>query len=289
MHQEQPKKTSVDSLDSRKHISSSSPSPLPPSPLPPDAAAGAPSIGKVFLVGAGPGAIDYLTLQARDRLAQAEVLVYDALVDEQLLSLVPAHCQLIHVGKRGGQPSTPQADINRCLVDHCQQGRRVVRLKSGDPFIFGRSSAEIQALQSAGCAVEVVPGLSSALAAPVLASIPLTDPVLSRSFAVATAHDPDSLNWAALAQLDTLVLLMATQHLEDILDRLQRHGRSPQTPIAILRWAGHPQQQIWTGTLQTIGQITSRQALSPAVVVVGDVVALRPFLTAEPSDRSSPP
>ncbi len=233
--------------------------------------------GTVYLVGAGPGDVSYLTMQAREILAIAQVLVYDALVDERLLDLVPADCQHIAVGKRGGQPSTPQAEINQLLVQHGQH-QRVVRLKSGDPFIFGRCMAEIQALQAAGCEFEVVPGLSTALTAPLLAGIPLTDPVLSRSFAVATAHDIDALNWSALAQMETLVLLMATRNLAEIINRLQHQGRSPQTPIAIIRWAGQPQQQVWTGTLQTILQQTSRQALSPAVVVIGAVVGLRPFL-----------
>jgi uroporphyrin-III C-methyltransferase len=240
--------------------------------------------GMVYLVGAGPGDASYLTLQAKETLAIADVLVYDALVDETLLSWVSSECQAIHVGKRGGQPSTPQAEINQLLVSYCQAGRRVVRLKSGDPFIFGRCAAEIQALQDANCAFEVVPGLSSALAAPLLAGIPLTDPVLSRSFAVATAHDPDALNWAALSQIETLVLLMATRSLAEIMARLQHHGRSPQTPIAIIRWAGQPQQQLWTGTLQTIVQITSRQSLSPAVVVIGEVVSLQPYLRSLSAD-----
>lgn len=234
--------------------------------------------GKVFLVGAGPGAIDHLTLRAKDCLTQADVLVYDALVDERLLQWVPSHCEIIQVGKRGGLPSTPQSDINALLVGHCRQGRWVVRLKSGDPFIFGRAASEIQALKASGCDFEVVPGLSSALAAPTLAGIPLTDPVMGRSFAVVTAHDLDALNWEALAQLETLVILMGARQVPEIVDILLDRGRSPKTAIAIIRWAGHPQQQIWTGSLETIVQQTHRRSLSPAVIVVGDVVKLRPFL-----------
>ncbi len=236
------------------------------------------SMGCVYLVGAGPGDICHLTLLAKEKLAIADVLIYDALVDERLLTLLPSHCQTVDVGKRGGQPSTSQTTINRLLVNHCQSGQQVVRLKSGDPFIFGRCAAEIQALQDANCPFEVVPGLSSALAAPLLAHIPLTDPVLSRSFTVCTAHDPEELHWVALDQIETLVFMMGTRHLNEIVHQLQRHGRSPQTPIAVIRWAGHPQQQIWTGTLETIGQQTSRQDLSPAVIVVGEVVELRQFL-----------
>lgn len=234
--------------------------------------------GKVYLVGAGPGAIEHLTLRAKDCLTQADALIYDALVDERLLEWVPPHCQRIDVGKRGGKPSTPQAEINALLVHHCRQGQKVVRLKSGDPFIFGRAASEIQALKVAGCDFEVVPGLSSALAAPLLASIPLTDPAMSREFGVVTAHNLDALNWDALAQLDTLVILMGARQLPDIVDALLLHGRSPNTAIAIIRWAGQPEQQLWVGSLSTIVQQTSRQELSPAVIVVGEVVKLRPFL-----------
>ena len=152
-------------------------------------------IGKVYLVGAGPGDVAYLTLRAQELLTAAEVLVYDALVDAQLLQMVTPICLKLDMGKRGGRPSTPQAEINQLLVEQCQLGKQVVRLKSGDPFIFGRSSSEIEALIAAGCPFEVVPGISSALAAPILAGIPLTDPVLSRCFAVLTAHDPEALDW----------------------------------------------------------------------------------------------
>jgi uroporphyrinogen III methyltransferase / synthase len=241
------------------------------------------SPGKVYLVGSGVGSIAYLTLRGQQLLSQAEVLVYDALVDEALLQLVPQTCLKLDVGKRGGLPSATQTAINQLLVEHCLQGKQVVRLKSGDPFIFGRSTAEIQALNEAKCAFEVVPGISSALAAPLLAGIPLTDPVLSRCFAVLSAHEPEELEWAALAQLETLVILMGAKQLPQIVEQLLRHGRSPQTPIAILRWAGHPQQQIWTGTLETIVQKTSRQALSPAIITIGEVVRLRPYLQSSES------
>lgn len=241
--------------------------------------------GIVYLVGAGPGNISYLTIAAQYILQQVEVLVYDALVDKQLEMLLPDSCKCLYVGKRGGQASTSQSDINQLLVHHCQKGKYVVRLKSGDPFIFGRCTAEIEALKSAGCDYVVVPGLSSALTAPLLAHIPLTDPVLSRSFTVLSAHDPDALNWDALAQLDTLVILMGTRNLAKIVDRLQALGRSPQTPIAIIRWASQPQEQIWIGTLESIVQKTSRQALSPAVIVIGEVVNLRPYV--QPKDAQA--
>ncbi len=239
--------------------------------------------GCVFLVGAGPGSLDYLTQQGRFCLEQCEVLVYDALTDESLRGLLPPACELRNVGKRGGAPSTPQAEINQILVDLAQQGKQVVRLKSGDPFVFGRATAEIQALKAAGCAFEVVPGLSSALVAPLLAGIPLTDPVMGNGFGVFTAHDVDALNWEALVQLPTLVLLMGGRNLEAICQRLLRRERSPFTPIAIIRWASQPQQQVWTGTLSDITErvrshLDSGQKLSPCIIVIGEVVSLREFL-----------
>ncbi len=231
--------------------------------------------GKVFLVGAGPGDRTYLTVQAQQLLAQAEVVVYDALVDLSLLEIAPENCLRLDVGKRGGQPSPDQETIDELLVEHCQQGKRVVRLKSGDPFIFGRCLSEIQALKTAGCEFAIVPGLSSALAAPLLAGIPLTDAALSQCFAVLSAHDPATLDWQALARIDALVILMGTRQLPEIVTHLQQQGRSPQTPIAVIRWGGHAQQQIWRGTLSDIMEKTAGSALSPAVIVIGAVAQLQ--------------
>ena len=242
--------------------------------------------GKVYLVGSGPGDVAYLTVRGYQLLTQAEVLIYDALAEEELLQSVPEHCLKLNVGKRGGQPSTPQAEIDRLLVKHCLQGKQVVRLKSGDPFIFGRSTSEIQALVAANCAFEVVPGISSAIAAPLFASIPLTDPTLSRCFAVATAHDLEALNWPALAQIETLTLLMGGRNLAEIVARLQQQGRSPDTPIAIVRWAGRPQQQVWIGTLATIVAQTAGIVLSPCVITIGKVVQLRDYLRS-PTNRQN--
>jgi uroporphyrinogen III methyltransferase / synthase len=240
--------------------------------------------GKIYLVGAGPGDVMYLTLKAYKLLEATQVLIYDALVDSQLLNIVPSDCLKLDVGKRGGQPSTSQTEINNLLVEYCQQGKQVVRLKSGDPFIFGRCTSEIEALKSHSCAFEVVPGISSATSAPLLAGIPLTDPVLSRCFAVMTAHEVDALNWEALAAIDTLVILMGGKNLAEIIYRLIRQGRSRSTPIAIVRYCGTPQQQIWTGTLETILEITANISLSPAVITIGEVVGLQKYLQAENID-----
>lgn len=236
------------------------------------------SQGKVYLVGAGPGDIDYLTVRGQQLLSQAEVLVYDALADDRLLQWVKPECRQVDVGKRGGKPSPPQSEINEILVRYGKQGKQVVRLKSGDPFVFGRCTSEIQALVKADCPFEVVPGISSALAAPLLAGIPLTDPVLSRGFAVVSGHDPLALDWEALVRIETVVVLMGGIQLLEIVRLLQRYGKSSQTPIAVIRWAGRPQQRVWTGTLENIVRRTANESLSPTVIVIGEVVGLREFL-----------
>ncbi len=236
--------------------------------------------GKVYLLGAGPAGADYLTVQGKDLLSQADALVYDALIDSALLQQIPSSCELYHVGKRGGAPSTPQAEINQLLVKLCQSGKRVVRLKSGDPFVFGRAAAEIQALKAASCSFAVMPGLSSVLVAPLMAGIPLTDPVLSSGFGAFTAHDMTALNWEAIARLQTLVFLMGGRHLKELCDRLITQGKRPETPVAIIRWAGQPRQQIWQGTLLSMAQIVSGQKLSPCIIVIGEVVGLRAYLSA---------
>ncbi|MGB2925152.1 MAG: uroporphyrinogen-III C-methyltransferase [Limnothrix sp.] len=233
-------------------------------------------MGQVFLLGAGLGSIDFLTMRGRDLLARADVVIYDSLGSQGLLNLLPDGCLRIFVGKRGGEKSTPQLVINELLVEHGQSEKRVVRLKGGDPYIFGRSHPEVLALRQAGCDFEVIPGISSVLAAPLLAGIPLTHKVLSSGFFAGTAHDLDSFDWSALAKLDTLVFLMGGRKLEEICQRLRDKGRSPDFPIAVVRAAGLPKQQVWTGTLSTITQQTeTAKKLSPCVIIVGQVVNLR--------------
>jgi uroporphyrinogen III methyltransferase / synthase len=242
-------------------------------------------MGKVYIIGAGPGDISHLTIRAQQLLASADVVIYDALVDEGILQFLPAHCERVYVGKRGGQTSISQTEINQILVEKAQQADRVVRLKSGDPFIFGRTTSEVDALMMANCPYEVVPGISAALAAPLLAGIPLTDPVLSYGFAVVTAHAPEELHWDALVQMPTVVILMGTSTLAATVKGLIDHGRSPQTPIAIIKWASLPQQEIVVSDLGHVVSMVADRQMSPAVIVVGEVVKLRPFLRC---DRQSP-
>lgn len=231
--------------------------------------------GKVYLLGAGVGSLDSLTLKGDRLLQSAEILIYDALINDDLLTRVSPDCLKLKVGKRGGKPSTSQEEINRLLIAYCSQGKQVVRLKSGDPLIFGRAREEIEALQNAGCNFEIVAGISSALAAPLLAGIPLTDKYLSRCFTVLTAHQPENLDWEALAKIDTLVVLMGGRNLEKIVAYLVREGRSPFHPIAIIRNAGSPQQQIWRGSLANIQEQTRGISLSPCIIVIGEVVNLQ--------------
>ncbi|HIK11209.1 MAG TPA: uroporphyrinogen-III C-methyltransferase [Oscillatoriaceae cyanobacterium M33_DOE_052] len=250
-------------------------------------------MGKAYLVGAGPGDAIYLTVRARELLLRAEVLIYDALVDSGVLELVPESCQQFYVGKRGGKPSWEQQEINSLLVEQCRQGKQVVRLKGGDPFIFGRCMSEIEALRSAGCAYEVVPGVSAALAAPELAGIPLTDPVMSRCFAVASGHQPEELDWGTLAKLETLVVLMGGRQLGEIVRQLMRYGKSNQTPVAIIKAGGTKWQEVWMGTLGDIVEKTQGESLSPCAITIGEVVRWRPYLVSEGAtntDKSpSPP
>ncbi len=234
--------------------------------------------GKVYIVGAGPGSKEYLTVKAHSLITKAEVLIYDALVDESILQLAPANSLKIEMGKRGGKVSISQSRINSLLVEKCQLGKQVIRLKTGDPFIFGRASTEIQALIEAGCEFEVVPGISSALAAPLVAGIPLTDTVMSRAFVVLTAHDIEALDWKEISQIETLVILMGARNLGEIVHQLLRHQRIPQTPVAIIQNCATPKQQIWVGSLGDIVQKTYAEYLSPSVIIVGEVVRLRDYL-----------
>ncbi|MFN5514574.1 MAG: uroporphyrinogen-III C-methyltransferase [Cyanobacteriota bacterium] len=233
----------------------------------------------VYLVGAGLGTRRYLTEGARRLLQSAEVVVYDALLSPTLLSLTPPDCALIPVGKRGGQVSCSQGEINRLLVQLGQSQRRIVRLKGGDPLIFGRAWPEMAALAAAGIPFTLEPGLSSALAAPALAGIPLTDREWGQTATILTGHDPAGLDWATLARLETLVILMGGRNLEEIVQALQIQGKPPETPCALLRDGGRPGQTVWLGTLATIAEETEAGRRSPCVIVIGPVVHRRSPLT----------
>ncbi len=243
--------------------------------------------GKVFLVGAGPGAADLITLRARDCLARADAVIYDYLVNPELLRLAPAGAELIYAGKRGGsERSIEQDELNRMLIEHARAGKVVVRLKGGDPFIFGRGGEEAEALARARIRYEVVPGVTSAIAAPAFAGIPLTHRERGSFVAFVTGHEDESraqdsaVPWDALARAasegrGTIVILMATARLRPTLARLASGGVSATTPAAAIQWATTASQKTVRATTATLADQCERAALAaPAVVVVGECAAL---------------
>jgi uroporphyrinogen III methyltransferase/synthase len=234
-------------------------------------------------VGAGPGDPGLLTLRAAERIREAEVIVYDRLVNPALLDLAAPEALRIFAGKRVGTHCLPQSSINALLIHHAEAGRLVVRLKGGDPFVFGRGGEEALALARAGIAFEVVPGVSSAIAVPARAGIPVTHRGVAASFAVLTGHeDPskgdDPVDWGRLATaVDTLVVLMAMGSLPRIVDALLTHGRAPETPVALIRWGTTEAEEVRVGTLGTSSELAGGLE-PPVVVVIGEVVGLRKHL-----------
>jgi len=240
------------------------------------------SKGTVFLVGAGPGDAGLLTLRGADLLSRADVVVYDALINPALLQLVPKTAETIFGGKRSNQHAIPQDELNQLLVAKARDGKNVVRLKGGDPYVFGRGGEEAEQLQAAGIPFEVVPGVSSVVAGPNYAGIPLTHRDHCSSFTVITGHeDPTkeaaSLDYGLLARLPgTKVILMGVERIRQIADSLVAHGMNPETPVAMVRWGTTGRQQTLEGTLKSIADLVDRQKFSaPAVTVIGDVVKLR--------------
>jgi uroporphyrinogen III methyltransferase / synthase len=241
-------------------------------------------VGSVALVGAGPGDPGLITVRGLELLRRADVVVYDRLVDRRLLDEAP-RARRIFAGKASGARALTQERINALLVRHARRGRRVVRLKGGDPFVFGRGGEEAFALARARIPFEIVPGVTSAVAAPAYAGIPLTHRGVASSFAVVTGHAcaPERerrVDWARLATaVDTLVVLMGLEHLQQIARELVASGRAASTPVALVRWGSTDEQETVVGTLGDIAERARRARLEPPVVtVIGDVVALRPRL-----------
>ena len=235
--------------------------------------------GRVYLVGAGCGSADLITLRGRDCLKKCDAVVYDDLIDPALLNFVPDHAQRIYMGKRNGRHSASQVEISAKLVELAAQGKVVVRLKGGDPFVFGRGGEELLALQQAGIPFDTVPGISSPIAIPAGAGIPVTHRGLSRSFHVITGHTADTED-ALPADLPhlarcggTLIFLMGLSHLSTIAAGLVEYGRSPETPAAVISGGNSPNPAAVRGTLADIAQ-KAAAVLPPAVIVVGDVAAL---------------
>ncbi len=230
----------------------------------------------VYIVGAGPGDPDLITVKGLACLRRADVVLYDRLAPQELLAEARPGAELIDVGKRPGQHRRSQVEINALLVQKARAGLTVVRLKGGDPFVFGRGGEECQALAEAGVPFEVVPGVSSAIAVPAYAGIPLTQRGVSTAFTVLTGHtaEEDVFDWQAVPAAGTLVMLMGVRHLAEIAGRLIEQGRSPDTPAAVIEQGTTPQQKVVVGTLADIGE-RAQFIEPPAITVVGEVVALR--------------
>ncbi|MBM3279770.1 MAG: uroporphyrinogen-III C-methyltransferase [Candidatus Handelsmanbacteria bacterium] len=236
---------------------------------------------KVYLVGAGPGDPGLLTLKGLRCLQEAQVILYDELVDRRLLDLAPPACERLYVGKKGGRKSLSQEELNALLVEQGRQGRRVVRLKGGDPFVFGRGGQEALALAEAGAPFEVVPGVSAAMGVAAYAGIPLTHRGLAAAVVLVTGEeDPartTALDWEQLARVQgTLVIYMGNRKLPQLCQALIRGGRPPQTPAAVVEWGTWPRQRSAVSTLQNLAEEARRKEIAPpSLAIVGEVVSLR--------------
>ena len=239
---------------------------------------------KVYIIGAGPGDPGLITLRAVEVLKLADVVVYDNLVNEDLLQYTPGSARRIYAGKQGGDHTLTQDKINDLLVREALDGRTVARLKGGDPFIFGRGGEEAEELAARGIPFEVIPGVTSAIAVPAYAGIPLTHRGLTSTVAFVTGHeDPtkekSDIDWQALAGIGTLVFLMGVKNLDQITGALVSGGKPPQTPAALIRRGTTPDQKVLSGTLATIAALAAANRFKPpAILVVGKVVELRDTL-----------
>jgi uroporphyrin-III C-methyltransferase len=242
--------------------------------------------GKVYLVGAGPGDPGLLTLKGKTLLECADVVVYDALVSPQILGMANPQAEMINAGKRKGMHSLLQEEITQLLIEKAQSAAVIVRLKGGDPFVFGRGGEEMEDIVKAGISVEVVPGVTSGIAAPAYAGIPLTHRNYSSSVTFVTGHEGagkyrPAVNWQAIAHgSETIVIYMGIHNLAYIVGQLLAAGLGLETPIALIRWGTRPEQEELTGTLSTIvAQVEERQFSAPAIAVIGEVVHLHDLLS----------
>jgi uroporphyrinogen III methyltransferase/synthase len=238
--------------------------------------------GIVYLVGAGPGDPGLLTLKGRECLERADVVVHDHLANRELLRYAPSGAEIVFAGKKAGEHTLQQSEINELLIARARAHKTVVRLKGGDPFVFGRGGEEAEALAAAGVRFEVVPGISSTIAGPAYAGIPVTHRTFNTQLTIFTGHEnpakeASSLNFSQLASAPgTKVMLMGVDRMRSICAGLIAAGAAPRTPIALIRWATTPRQQTITGTLESIADEIDRTGFkAPAVAVIGDVVSLR--------------
>ncbi|HZG74022.1 MAG TPA: uroporphyrinogen-III C-methyltransferase [Chondromyces sp.] len=238
-------------------------------------------MGKVYLVGAGPGDPDLITVKALKCIQEADIILYDRLVNERLLEIAKPNAHLIYCGKLPDCHIMKQETINHLLIKYSKQGKVVTRLKGGDPFVFGRGAEEAEGLAKSGIPFEIVPGLTSGIAAPAYAGIPVTRRGVSSSFAVVTGHgakgNPAAANWKHLANsVDTLIIYMGVGNLPAICQTLISHGKEADTPVALIHWGTTNSQQTVTGTLHTITKVAETEKIkNPSMIVIGEVVRLR--------------
>src|ERR1700730_2660854 len=233
-------------------------------------------MSKVYLVGAGPGDPDLITWKGRQLLAAANSILYDNLANEHLLKLAPKDCERIYVGKKKSVHAFQQEEICAMMIDRARRGRTVVRLKGGDPFIFGRGGEEVEALAEAGLPFEVVPGVPSPLGIAADSGVQLTARAHTNGMTFVTGHDVHVIDWSKVGQSETLVIFMGIFSIREIAAEIMRHGRSGETPAVAVRWGTRPDQQTVTATLATIADSIEQAELKPpATVIIGEVVALR--------------
>ncbi|GMB09261.1 uroporphyrinogen-III C-methyltransferase [Thermolongibacillus altinsuensis] len=237
-------------------------------------------MGKVYLVGAGPGDPDLITLKGLKCIQQADIILYDRLINDELLNYAKPEADLIYCGKLPNYHTMKQETINHFLIKHAKRGKIVTRLKGGDPFVFGRGGEEAQALVKHRIEFEIVPGITSGIAVPAYAGIPVTHRDFSSSVAFITGHQrtnpTETLKWEHLAKgVDTLVIYMGVKQLPFICEQLQLHGKHPKTPIAIIQWGTLYEQKTVVATLDTILDAIEKQPITnPSIIVVGEVVTL---------------
>jgi len=235
-------------------------------------------MGKVYLVGAGPGRADLLTLKAYELIKRADVILYDELIGDVVEVIKNSNAELINVGKRRGHHRMTQTEINKLMVELARRGKIVVRLKGGDPFIFGRGGEEAQYLAEHGVEFEVVPGVTSAIAVPAIAGIPLTHRDYDPAVVIMTGTEvKERINWESLAKFNaTIVVLMGVKNLDKISKNLIKYGKNPNTPVAVIERGYSKSQRIITGFLSNISDIAKREDVRPpSVIVIGDVVNFR--------------
>src|SRR6478672_10104547 len=236
-------------------------------------------MNKVYLVGAGPGDPDLITWKGRRILAAADSILYDHLANDALLDLAPPGAERLYVGKKKSAHAFTQEEICAMLIERVRRGLTVVRLKGGDPFIFGRGGEEAEALADAGVAFEVVPGVTTPLGIAAYTGVPLTHRDHTSAVTFVTGHAVEAIDWDKVGHVETLVIFMGLTHFPDIARELIARGRAPDTPAMAVRWATRPDQETLTGTLATLpALLVDRGMRPPATIIVGEVVRLRPKL-----------